>query len=160
MRGKRDSGPSQPSGVVYCYDESLPPQIGEVLAHVGYPVVFASPSTKDELLIPEMGAKGQTWITKDNRSRTEHGELIEGARVSVVWIRGLSDSKRRRGSIQRTASMKDILRMLVNQLDRITDILENADTPRYFLLYMVETKKNDQIETFTSLREVGKRLAG
>ena len=78
----------------------------------------------------------------------------------MVWIRGLSDSKRRRGSIQRTASMKDILRMLVNQLDRITDILENADTPRYFLLYMVETKKNDQIETFTSLREVGKRLAG
>ena len=78
----------------------------------------------------------------------------------MVWIRGLSDSKRRRGSIQRNVSMKDILRMLVNQLDRITDILEKADSPRYFLLYMVGTKRKDQIETFTNLREVGKRLAG
>ena len=153
-------GRLQRSGVVYRYDESLPPEIGRVLAHVGFPVVFASPGTKDEILIPDMGANGQTWITKDSQSRTDHRNLIEAAGVSVVWIRGLSDSKRRRGSIQRTASMKDILRMLVNQLDRITDILEKADTPRYFLLYMVGTKKNDQIETFTNLREVGNRLAG
>ena len=160
MCGKRDSGPSQPNGVVYCYDESLPPQIREVLAHVGYPVVFASPGTKDELLIPEMGAKGQTWITKDNRSRTDHGESIQREGVSVVWIRGLSDSKRRRGSIQRNVSMKDVLRMLVNQLDRITDILEKADSPRYFLLFMAGTKRKDEMETFTNLREVGERLAG
>lgn len=150
----------QPNGVVYCYDESLPPKIGRVLAHVGFPVVIATPGTKDEILIPEMGAMGQTWITKDSQSRTEHRNLIEVAGVSVVWVRGLSDGKRRTGSIERNASMKDILRMLVNQLDRITDILEKADTPRYFLLYLVGTKQNDQIETFTILREVGKRLAG
>ena len=159
MRGKRDSGPSQPSGVVYCYDESLPSQIGRVLAHVGFPVVFASPGTKDEILIPDMGANGQTWITKDNQSRTEHGNLIEEAGVNVVWVRGLSDGNRRRGSIERNASMKDILRMLVNQLDRITDILTQADRPRYFLLYVVGAKRKDQIETIANLRESGNHLA-
>ena len=77
----------------------------------------------------------------------------------MVWVRGLSDGNRRRGSIERNASMKDILRMLVNQLDRITDILTQADRPRYFLLYVVGAKRKDQIETFTNLREIGNRLA-
>ena len=148
-------GRLQRSGVVYRYDESLPPEIGRVLAHVGFPVVFASPGTKDEILIPDMGANGQTWITKDNQSRTEHGNLIEEAGVNVVWVRGLSDGNRRGGSIERNASMKDILRMLVNQPDRITDILTQADRPRYFLLYVVGAKRKDQIETFTNLRESG-----
>ena len=71
----------------------------------------------------------------------------------------MPDGNRRRGSIERNASMKDILRMLVNQLDRITDILTQADRPRYFLLYVVGAKRKDQIETFTNLREIGNRLA-
>ena len=50
--------------------------------------------------------------------------------------------------------------LLVNQLDRITDILEKADSPRYFLLDMPGTKRKDEMETFTNLREVGERLAG
>ncbi len=73
----------------------------------------------------------------------------------MVWVRGLSDGNRRGGSIERNASMKDILRMLVNQPDRITDILTQADRPRYFLLYVVGAKRKDQIETFTNLRESG-----
>ena len=77
----------------------------------------------------------------------------------MVRVRELSDGNRRRGSIERNASMKDILRLLVNQLDRITDILTQADRPRYFLLYVVGAKRKDQIETFTNLREIGNRLA-
>ena len=54
--------------------------------------------------------------------------------------------------------MKDILRMLVNKLDGITEIIGAANGPRYLLLYMTKGK-NIVIEPFPTLREVWKRLA-
>ena len=159
MPGKTDS---QPKHVSYCYDESLPPRIGEVLKAVGFPVVLADKGTLDEDLIPEMGRRNQTWITKDHRSKTQHEGLLSTDSISVVWVRGLTHERRkRRASIQRNASLKDILRMLVNKLDQIADDIANAHGPRYFLLYTTTSKtKQDKFEVFPSLRKVQDRLAG
>ena len=51
--------------------------------------------------------------------------------------------------------------MLVNKLDRITDAIDKARGPRYFLLYTSASKANqDKFETFTTLREVQDNLVG
>ena len=143
----------------YCYDESLPPAIGEALKAVGFPVVLAAKGTPDEELIPEMGRRNQTWITKDDRSKTQHEGLLSAANISVVWVRGLTHGKgKKRSSLSRNATLKDILRMLVNKLDRITDEIAKARGPRYFLLYKSTSK--DRLDTFTTLREVQVSLAG
>ena len=64
-------------------------------------------------------------------------------------------------SLQRNASLKDILRMLVNKLDQITAEIAKASGPRYFLLYTTTSRNNQaRIEVFTKLREVRDRLAG
>ncbi len=159
MLGKTSS---QPRRVSYCYDESLPPAIGEALKAVGFPVVLPPKGVKDEDLIPEMGRRGQVWITKDDRSKTHHERLLVSSKVSVVWVRGLTHEKRnRRASLQRNASMKDILRMLANKLDQITNEITKANGPRYFLLYTTTSKKNqDRYDVFTGLRQVRDRLAG
>ena len=103
--------PSQPNEVVYCYDEGLPTIIGEVLSAVGYQIVFPVKHTQDENLIPHMGEHNLTWITKDDRSKTEHEALLENANISVIWIRGLShERKNRPAPISKHPSMKDILR--------------------------------------------------
>ena len=153
---------SQPKRVSFCYDESLPSIIGETLQAVGFPIVLAGKGTLDEDLIPEMGRRNQTWITKDDRARTQHEGLLLDAKISVVWVRGLMHEKRnRKASIPRHASLKDILSMLVNKLDRITDEIAKARGPRYFLLYTTTSKtKQDRFEVFPSLREVHDRLAG
>ncbi len=153
---------SQRSQVSYCYDESLPPIIGQALKAVGFPIVLADKGTPDEDLIPGMGRFNQTWITKDDRSKTEHEGLLSAANISVVWVRGLTHGKgKKKASLRRNAPLKDILRMLVNKLDRITDQIAEARGPRYFLLYTNTSKANqDKIETFTTLREVRDSLAG
>ena len=162
MPGKRNSANSRHKDVTYCYDESLPPCIGRVLAAVGYLVVLVPKGKKDEVLIPEMGELGQTWITKDDRSKTQHEPELREAAISVVWIRGLTHERRKRlASLQRTSNMKDILRMLVNKLDRITAEISRANSPRYFLLYTTTSQSDrDRVEVFTNLREVHDRLAG
>lgn len=156
--------PSQPKEVIFCYDEGLPPRIGEVLSDVGYPIVFPIKRTKDEDLIPHMGQKGLTWITKDDRSKTEHEELLREANISVIWIRGLShERKNRPAPISKHPSMKDILSMLVNKLDEITATIAAANGPRYFLLYMRSRKSlapEIRAISYSSLREVRDRLAG
>ena len=159
MPGKTDSQSRQ---VSYCYDESLPPAIGEALKSVGYPIYRAPKGTRDEDLIPEMGLRNQVWITKDDRSKTQHERLLQTANISVVWVRGLTHEKRkRRASIQRNVGLKDILRMLVNKLDQITAETSEARGPRYFLLYTTTSQRNrDKYESFTNLREVRDRLAG
>ena len=126
-------------------------------------MVIADKGTSDEDLIPEMGRCNQTWITKDDRARTEHESLLSAANISVVWVRGLTHGKgKKRASLRHNATLKDILRMLVNKLDRITDQIAEARGPRYFLLYTNTSKANhqDKIETFTALREVRDNLAG
>ena len=161
MPGKK---PSQPKEVVFCYDEGLPPSIGEVLSDVGYPIVFPIKHTRDENLIPYMGRMGLTWITKDDRSKTEHERLLREANISVIWIRGLShERKNRPAPISKHPAMKDVLRMLIVKLDEITAIVAAANGPRYFLLYM-RARKSQAPEIlarpFTNLREVSERLAG
>ena len=160
MPGKRSSKRSRPKPVIYCYDESLGLPIGELLIRVGYPIVVHPSGMKDEVLIPRMGELRQTWITKDNRSKTEHEPLLREANISVIWVRGLTHERRKRkGSIQKNVQLKDILRMLVNRLDGITQEIAYANGPRYFLLYTTLLKK-DSHETFTTLRQVSDRLAG
>ena len=150
---------SQFRQVSYCYDESLPPAIGKALKAVGFPVVLAAKGTPDEELIPQMGRCNQTWITKDDRSKTQHEDLLSAANISVVWVRGLTHGKgKKRASLPRHATLKDILGMLVNKLDRITDEIAKAHGPRYFLLYKSTSK--DRLDTFTTLREVSDSLAG
>ena len=108
-----------------------------------------------------MGRCNQTWITKDDRSKTEHESLLSAANISVVWVRGLTGKGKKGASLRRNATLKDILRMLVNKLDRITDQIAEARGPRYFLLYTNTSKANqDKIATFTALREVRDHLAG
>jgi hypothetical protein len=152
----------QPKCVSYCYDECLPSSIGDILKAVDFPVVLATKGTQDEDLIYEMGRRGQTWITKDDRAKTRHEGLLYTTKTSVVWIRGLTHEKRKRNaSLQRNASLKDILRMLVNKLDQITSEIAKARGPRYFLLYTTASKaRPDQYEVFTTLRQVQDRLAG
>ena len=159
MPGKKNSPPKQ---VTYCYDESLPPFIGNALKAAGFPVVLPVSGIQDEVLIPEMGRMGQAWITKDDRSKTEHEPALAEARISVVWVRGLTHERRKRGgSVQRNASLKDTLRMLVNKLDRITDEIGRANGPRYFLIYTTTSRtEQDRLDVFTTLREVHERLAG
>ena len=156
--------PSQLKIVSYCYDEGLPPSIGEVLSAVGYPIVFPIKHTLDEDLIPYMGEYNLTWITKDDRSKTEHEALLEKAKISVIWIRGLShERKNRPATIAKHPSMKDILRMLVLKLDEITNVIATSNGPRYFLLYMSSRKSQSpeiRAVPFTSLRQVRDRLAG
>ena len=130
-------------------------------------MVLVDKGTPDEDLIPEMGRCNQTWITKDDRSKTEHEDLLWAANISVVWVRGLTHGKgKKRASLGQNAVLKDILRMLVNKLDRITDQIAEARGPRYFLLYTNTSKANtskanqDKLETFTTLREVRDSLAG
>lgn len=153
---------SQPRNVSYCYDESLPPVIGETLKAVGFSIELPPKGVKDEVLIPEMGRRNQVWITKDDRAKTQHERLLAASNISVVWVRGLTHEKRRRrSSLQRNASLKDILRMLVTKLDGIAEEIGNARGPRYFLLYTTTSRKNqDRVEVFTRLREVRDRLAG
>lgn len=135
--------------------------IGEALKAVGFPVELVTRGTLDEDLIPEMGLLNQVWITKDDRAKTQHESLLTSANICVVWVRGLTHERRaRRASLQRNASMKDILRMLVNKLDQITDEIAKARGPRYFLLFTTTSQANrDRVESFTTLREVRQRLA-
>ena len=108
-----------------------------------------------------MGQRNLVWITKDDRSKTQHEDLLSDSKISVVWVRGLTNERRKRkGSIQRNASLKDILKMLVNKLDQITDAITRASGPRYFLLYTTSQTGQNRLEAFTTLREVRDRLAG
>ena len=127
MLGKDASDLTEPSTPAFCYDEGLPPEIGRVLAHVGYPVVMAEKGVLDEILIPWMGDRHYTWITKDDRSKTEHEGKILDAGISIVFVRGLSHLKGKRSSLQRnTISLKDILLMLVVKLDVIANELKDT----------------------------------
>jgi hypothetical protein len=160
LLGKDASDLTGLSSPTFCYDEGLPPEIGKVLAHVGYPVVMARKGVPDEILIPWMGERHLTWITKDDRSKTQHEGIILEAGISIVFVRGLSHSKSKRSSLRRnTISLKDILLMLVVKLDTIVNELTDTSHPRFFILYMTASKKPN-LEKHSTLREVQARLSG
>jgi len=132
--------------------------IGKVLAHVGFSLEVGEKGTDDETLIAEMGAKHQTWITKDDRARAEHETDILAAGISIVFIRGLSHHGRRRSSLRRnTVSLKEVLLMLVSKLDAIQSEL-SPRRPHYFILFM-RTSSRPDLEKHSTLREVWERLA-
>ena len=88
MPGNESSGTTELASPFFYYDEGLSPKIGEVLAFVGFPIEVGSRGLPDETLIAEMGRKGQTWITKDDRARFEHEAAISEAGISIVFLRG------------------------------------------------------------------------
>lgn len=160
MPGKKGSTRSRRNKVAYLYDEGLPPRIGEVLAHVGYPITIREKGAQDEELIPWMGENNYTWITKDDRSKVKHEDLIVGASISIIYLRGLTVERARKSSPKRnTIQMKDVLKMLVDKLDGLTEILETTRSPRYFLLYMTAGRKT-HFDRFASLRELKEHLSG
>lgn len=126
--------------VIFFLDECLPHGLADVLKTVGYPIISwyeefkGQQGTKDPWLIPYLGAKGYTWVTKDHETRRKHESEIRASGISVVWIRGLerAGSKPKKNEI----SIKDLHRMLTDKLDAIEEQIASAKGPRYFLLYM------------------------
>ena len=136
------------------------PKIGEILAHVGFSIEVGQRGLSDEVLISEMGGKGQTWITKDDRARVEHEAAIREAGISIVFLRGLSHGGRRRSSLRRnTISLKETLLLLVSKLDAIQAEISSSRGPRYFILYLKGPNRPD-VSKHSTLREVGQRLSG
>lgn len=126
--------------VVFYLDECLPYQIAEMLKAVGYPITSwheefqQQQGLKDPYLIPHLGAKAFTWITKDDKAKKEHEEDIRVAQISVVWVSGLERpiNKPKRNFI----TVKDLHRMLTDKLDDIERIISGSNKPQYFILSM------------------------
>ena len=141
----------------FLLDESLPPLIASVLQQVGYPITSSQEQqmegVPDEVLIPWMGNNELAWITKDDAARTEHGALIQSARISVVWVRGLE--RRNRTTVRNNISVKDLHRMLTMKLDEISEDIFESRGPRYFRLFL--GGRGPTLERFRSLDQVGTR---
>ena len=90
MPGNANSDTTEQASSFFYYDEGLSPRIGEVLAHVGFSLEVGERGLPDEVLISEMGRKGQAGITKDDRARAQHEAAIREAVISIVFLRGLS----------------------------------------------------------------------
>jgi hypothetical protein len=127
--------------VTFYLDECLPYRIALYLKAVGYPITCwyeefqQQQGLKDPYLIPYLGAKGYTWITKDDEAKKEHENEIRTAGISVVWVRGLERQKDEPPS-KNYITGKDLHRMLTDKLDSIAEEIANSKTALYFLLYM------------------------
>ena len=160
MLGKESSDTTGQASPFFYYDEGLSPKIGEVLAHVGFSVEVGSKGLSDEELIEEMGKKGQTWITKDDRARVEHEAAIREADISIVFLRGLSHGKGRRASLRRNViNLKETLLLLVTKLDAIQAEISSSNRARYFILYL-KSPSRPEYDKHSTLREVWQRLSG
>jgi hypothetical protein len=138
-------GKSNPKGnhqkrVTFYLDECFPFEIAYWLKKLTYPITCwheefkQQQGLKDPYLIPYLGAKGYTWITKDDEAKKEHENEIRTAGISVVWVRGL---EREKGKPKKNyIRVKDLNRMLTDKLDYIAEMIVNAKTALYFLLYM------------------------
>ena len=127
--------------VTFYSDECLPYKIALYLKAVGHPITSwheefqQQQGLKDPYLIQYLGAKGYTWITKDDEAKREHESEIRIAGISVVWVRGL---ERQKGEPPRKnyITVKDLHRMLTDKLDSIAEEITSSRTALYFLLYM------------------------
>lgn len=154
----RSDTTGQPNDIFY-YDEGLSPKIGEVLKHVGFSLEIGEKGKRDEEIIVEMGTKGQTWITKDDRSRVEHEAAILEAGISIVFVRGLSHEGRRRSSLgKNTINLKQLLYLLVTKLDDIEAELSRQRRARYFILFL--RGKKAEVSKHSTLREVWQKISG
>lgn len=122
-------------------DECLPYRIAHILKAVDYPITCwydefqQQQGLKDPYLIQYLGAKGYTWITKDDEAKKEHENEIRTAGISVVWVRGL---ERRKGAPpnKNYITVQHLHRMLTDKLNPIAEMITNSKTALYFLLYM------------------------
>ena len=160
MPGNASSDITGRANPFFYYDEGLPPKIGQFLAEVDFSLEVGAKGLPDETLIPEMGRKGQTWITKDDRARVEHEAAIREAGISIVFLRGLSHEGRKRSSLRRnTINLKQILLLLVTKLDAIQEEIASSNKPRYFILYLKGPNKVGY-QKHSTLREVWQSLSG
>ena len=129
-------------------DECLPHGIGDFLHTIGYPITSwflefqGQQGYKDTPLIQYMGAKGYSWITKDDAAKSEHENEIRTAGISVIWVRGL---EREKGKPKKNkVSAKDVHRMLTDKLDELCLRITNSKSALYFLLCF-KTGQNDEL---------------
>ena len=159
MPGNENSDSTEQPNEFFYYDEGLSSKIGEVLKHVGFSLEIGGKGRPDEDIIPEMGLKHQTWITKDDRSRVEHEDIILEAGISIVFVRGLSHEGRKRSSlVKNTINLKQLLFLLVSKLDDIQAELSSSTKARYFILYLRSRKA--ELSKHSTLREVWQQLFG
>ena len=119
----------------FCLDECLPAQVAEALEMVEYPITHNEAhglleGTKDEVVIPTLAADGLVWITRDDKAKTAHRHLIEGHQLSVVWVRGFERSK------VKPPQIKELHFMLAAKLDPIAEMVDSANGPRYFSVWL------------------------
>jgi len=121
-------------------DECLPHRIADILNSIGHPITSwfvefnGQQGIKDGPLIQYLGAKGYTWITKDDEAKVEHETDIRAAGISVVWIRGL---EREKGKPKKNkVSTMEIHRMLTDKLQTLERKIAGSKTALYFLLYV------------------------
>ena len=138
--GKQNPKRSRRKNVTFFLDESLPYQIAYSLKQFGYQITSwheefqQQQGIKDTPLIQYLGAKDYTWITKDDEAKNEHESEIRTAGINVIWVRGLARAKRQ--PKKNNVSIKDVHRMLTDKLDIITQELQNAKKPIYYLMWI------------------------
>ena len=126
--------------VTFFLDECLPYQIAIMLKQVGHPITCwyeefqQQQGLKDPYLIPYLGAKAYTWITKDDKAKREHEPEIRAAQISVVWISGLERPTNK--PKQNFVTVKDLHRMLTDKLDDLEQMIADSNKPQYFILAM------------------------
>jgi len=126
--------------VTFYLDECLPYQIALILKQVGYPITCwyeefqQQQGLKDPYIIPYLGAKAYTWITKDDAAKKEHEPEIRTAQISVIWLSGLERPANR--PKQNFITVKDLHRMLTEKLDDIGWMIADSNKPQYFTLAM------------------------
>jgi hypothetical protein len=126
-----------------------------MLKSVGYPITSwheefqQQQGLKEPYLIPYLGAKGYTWITKDDEAKKEHEGQIRVAAISVVWVRGLEREKGR--AKKNDIRIKDLFRMLTDKLDHIEQTIASSNKPQYFTLAM----KRDGTPRITKVTTLG-----
>lgn len=90
--------------------------------------------TERPYIIPYLGAKSYTWITKDDAAKKEHEPDIRVANISVVWVTGLERPSNR--PKRNYITVKDLHRMLTDKLDDIAQTIADSNRPQYFILSM------------------------
>jgi len=147
--GKQNPKGSPKKKVTFFLDESLPYQFAYWLKRIGYPITSwdeefeHQQGVKDTPLIQLLGAKGYTWITKDDEAKKEHENDIRAAGISVVWVRGL---EREKGKPKKNKiSNKEVHRMLTDRLYIIEQEIARSKSAQYYLLYVKTGFYNDLI---------------
>ncbi|MCJ7655771.1 MAG: hypothetical protein MUO97_10845 [Dehalococcoidia bacterium] len=123
----------------------MPYQVALILKQVGYPITCwyeefqQQQGLKDPYIIPYLGGKFYTWITKDDVAKREHEREIRTAQISVIWLSGLERPANK--PKQNYITVKDLHRMLTEKLDDIGLMVANSNKPQYFTLRMTVNSK-------------------